>query len=89
MSGVGHTRGMYYVYLLQDETKKLYVGYSENLKQRLREHIGGQVNTTKVYKAPRLVWYCAFENKKRALEFEKYLKVGSGHAFVRKHLVTY
>ena len=79
---------MHYVYILQDERKKLYVGYSEDLKKRLQYHQSGNVVTTKNYKEPSLVWYCAFTDKKRALIFEKYLKIGSGHAFARRHLIN-
>lgn len=78
---------MYYVYILQDERDKLYVGYSSDLKERLKDHQYKAVATTKIYKEPRLAWYCAFQDKKAALDFEKYLKAGSGHAFARKHLV--
>ncbi|KKR91135.1 MAG: hypothetical protein UU42_C0021G0002 [Candidatus Woesebacteria bacterium GW2011_GWA1_41_13b] len=35
----------------------------------------------------KLVWYCAFENKGKAEDFELYLKSGSGKAFVYKRLV--
>ena len=79
---------MYYVYILQDTRKKLYIGYSADLKKRITDHAYGLVATTKKYRIPQLVWYCAFVDKKNALHFEKYLKVGSGHAFVRKHLVV-
>ncbi|MBI4088595.1 GIY-YIG nuclease family protein [Candidatus Kaiserbacteria bacterium] len=79
---------MYYVYLLQDERGELYVGYSSDLKKRIQDHTYKKVTTTKIYKGPLLIWYCAFKNKKAALDFEKYLKVGSGHAFARKHLVN-
>ena len=78
---------MHYIYLLQDERGKLYVGYSGDLRQRLSDHKSKRVNTTSTYKDPGLIWYCAFKNKKAALDFEKYLKIGSGHAFARKHLV--
>ena len=78
---------MHYVYILQDDTKKLYVGYSHDLKKRLLYHQNGEVATTKTYLDPKLIWYCAFQDKKKALDFERYLKIGSGHAFVRKHLV--
>ena len=84
---VGHALGMHYVYILQDERAKLYVGYSSDLKKRLKDHQYKEVSTTKIYKEPQLVWYCAFRGKKTALDFEKYLKAGSGHAFARKHLV--
>ncbi|MFA7309377.1 MAG: GIY-YIG nuclease family protein [Candidatus Paceibacterota bacterium] len=79
---------MHYVYILQDEQEKLYVGYSEDLKRRLRYHASGNVATTRTYKEPKLIWYCGFAQKKAALDFEKYLKVGSGHAFVRKHFLS-
>jgi len=77
---------MHYVYLLRDEQQKLYVGYSANLKERIRDHQHKRVGTTKVYQGPKLLWYCAFYDKKVALDFERYLKEGSGHAFARKHL---
>jgi len=35
----------------------------------------------------KLIFYSAFENKVKVLDFEKYLKHGSGHAFARKRLV--
>ena len=77
---------MYYVYLLADVDKRFYIGYSHDLRKRLKYHESGDVTTTKKYHQPKLVWYCAFTNKKKALDFEKYLKVGSGHAFAHKHL---
>ncbi|MEK7086465.1 MAG: GIY-YIG nuclease family protein [Patescibacteria group bacterium] len=78
---------MYYVYILQDDCGKLYFGYSSDLKQRIETHRYKGVSTTKSYQEPQLIWYCAFTNKKKALDFEKYLKVGSGHAFAKKRLV--
>ncbi|HCM43955.1 TPA: excinuclease ABC subunit C [Candidatus Kaiserbacteria bacterium] len=78
---------MHYIYILQDESAKIYVGYTNDLRRRVGHHKHGEVNTTKAYNNPTLVWYCAFKSKKRALEFERYLKRGSGHAFMRKHLL--
>ena len=78
---------MHYVYTLRDVDGKLYVGYSADLRKRFKDHQYKGVVTTRTYKEPKLVWYCAFVDKKRALDFERYLKGGSGHAFVRKHLV--
>jgi len=78
---------MHYVYILQDEQKKLYFGYSGDLKKRIQDHLYKEVTTTRIYKKPLLVLYCAFREKKTALDFEKYLKAGSGHAFARKHLI--
>lgn len=79
---------MYYVYILKDEkNNKRYVGFSENLKERLQSHKDKTVKTTSVSSTYILIFYCAFKNKQRALSFEKYLKHGSGHAFANKHLL--
>ena len=79
---------MYYVYILRDSnTKKLYVGYSQDLKRRIKDHTYKTVSTTKIYKEAKLVWYCSFLDKKQALAFERYLKAGSGYAFTKRHLV--
>ena len=79
---------MHYVYILQDSSKKMYIGYSQDLKRRIKDHTYKTVSTTKIYKEAKLVWYCAFLDNKQALDFERYLKAGSGHAFARRHLVN-
>ncbi|MFY9462519.1 MAG: GIY-YIG nuclease family protein [Candidatus Sungiibacteriota bacterium] len=79
---------MLYVYILQSlKDKSFYVGFTEDLKRRLVVHNSGGDEYTSRRKPFRLVWYCAFHSKKQALEFEKYLKSGSGRAFLKKHLV--
>jgi len=78
---------MHYVYVLQDMSGKSYIGYSHNLKRRLSEHESQMVRTTSGYGKISLKWYCAFSNKKKALDFEKYLKKGSGNAFAKRHLI--
>ena len=79
---------MFYVYILRStKDKNYYVGFSENLKQRLKDHNWHTVKSTKSRGPYQLVWYSGFEDKKRALGFEKYLKSGSGFAFRNKHLI--
>ncbi|MDP3874942.1 MAG: GIY-YIG nuclease family protein [bacterium] len=79
---------MFKVYILQSlKDNSFYTGLTENLLQRLKDHNSGSssyFNTKRPYK---LVWYCVFKDKPKAIQFEKYLKNGSGFAFVRKHLV--
>jgi len=79
---------MYYVYIIQSQKdKSFYTGFTENLKQRIKEH-NWHLSKYSKNKAPfEIDWYCAFKNKKKALDFEKYLKSGSGFAFSRKRLV--
>ena len=78
---------MYYVYILELINNKYYTGFSSNLKERVNEHIKGNVKQTYKYRPLKLVYYCAFVSKKKALDFEKYLKTNSGFAFRNKHLI--
>ena len=78
---------MYYVYILKLKDGSYYVGYSDNLKQRISEHKKGKVKTTKNLHPLTLVYYSAFVRKEKAIKFERYLKKGSGFAFRNKHLV--
>lgn len=76
---------MFYTYiLLNHQTGRYYVGYSSDLKNRLKQHCDGKVKSTKSNLNYELVWYCAFVNRDLALLFEKYLKSGSGIAFMKK-----
>lgn len=79
---------MYYVYLIESvaSPKSRYVGYSEDLCQRLADHNAGRNVSTRTGRPWRLVTYLAFSAKAQALEFERYMKSGSGHAFARKRL---
>ncbi|MFZ5932737.1 MAG: GIY-YIG nuclease family protein [Patescibacteria group bacterium] len=78
---------MYYCYILKLSNDNYYVGYSDNLKQRIAEHKNGRVFTTKKFLPAKLIYYAAFVSKKRALDFERYLKTNSGFAFRNKHLI--
>jgi len=79
---------MYCVYLIESSatTARRYVGFSEDLRQRLGEHNSGKLATTAAHRPWRLVTYLGFSSKHQALAFERYLKSGSGHAFAGKHL---
>lgn len=76
---------MYYTYILYNKvTKQYYIGYAVDLKNRLKEHSSGKVQSTKSNLNYELEWYCAFKTEKKAVAFEKYLKSGSGIAFMKK-----
>jgi predicted GIY-YIG superfamily endonuclease len=47
----------------------------------------GSQRTPQKFKPWKLVWYCAFPDKYKALAFEKYLKSHSGRAFAKKRLL--
>ena len=78
---------MLYVYILESllESGGFYVGITEDLKLRLKQHNAGDVFHTAKYKPWMLKNYFAFEDRKKAYAFERYLKSGSGRAFAKKH----
>lgn len=78
---------MYYVYILQLENGECYSGYTKDLRARLAEHKRGTTVTTNRLPPEKLLYYAAFETKKLALEFERYLKMPSGFAFRNKRLI--
>jgi predicted GIY-YIG superfamily endonuclease len=75
----------YYVYVLKCNDNKTYIGCCDNLKERVERHQKGHVLATKDRFPVELICYFAFSNKYTAYNFEKYLKSGSGRAFVKKH----
>ncbi|MFA5187848.1 MAG: GIY-YIG nuclease family protein [Patescibacteria group bacterium] len=80
---------MFFVYILQSIKfpKKLYTGFSENIDNRLIDHNKGNSEYTDTFKPWKIIFYCAFENKEKALNFERYLKTSSGIAFRNKRLI--
>ena len=80
---------MYYVYILKSsKTPKLYYGYTSDLKRRFKEHNEGKSQFTKPCIPWKLVWYCAFEEEQNAKDFELFINLGSGKAFVYKRLIN-
>ncbi len=75
------------VYILKCSNGKHYTGFTRRLKQRLVEHQKGEVSYTKDKLPVELVHVSYFSNNKKAYDFERYLKTGSGIAFRNKRLI--
>ncbi|WP_423738476.1 GIY-YIG nuclease family protein [Christiangramia lutea] len=75
------------VYLLECSDKTIYVGCTSNFQRRFQEHCAGKVKSTKQRLPVFLVTQIHFNDKYKAYAFEKYLKTGSGRAFLNKRLV--
>jgi predicted GIY-YIG superfamily endonuclease len=86
----GPVTTMYFVYILRSEKQasRIYVGVTNDLDRRLGEHANSERDQyTHRYRPWKLETYVVFSNRLLAMEFEKYLKTGSGRAFMRRHLV--
>ncbi len=79
---------MYYVYILKSlKDNGRYTGYTTDIDDRLTGHFKGQVTATKNRLPLELVVYFTFSDKSKATKFERYLKTGSGRAFINKHFI--
>jgi putative endonuclease len=78
---------MCYVYILQSESDDgLYIGFTTDLKRRLKEHQTGKSFATS-YRGPwRLIYYEAYLEELDALGRERYLKSGGGRRFLKAQL---
>ena len=76
-----------YVYILQSEScpDRFYVGLTDDLRDRLRRHNGGEVASTRSRGPWTMKNAFGFRDRERAAAFEQYLKSGSGRAFARRH----
>ena len=77
----------WFVYILSLRNGKYYTGYTRDLEERLWRHAHGMVPYTVPFRPVQLVFYCALPDKYMAIAFEKYLKSGSGRAFMNKRLI--
>ncbi|MFA4871638.1 MAG: GIY-YIG nuclease family protein [Patescibacteria group bacterium] len=76
----------YFIYwLISEDSKNTYIGFSENICRRVREHRAGQVNTTKHFGKFKCYILERANNLETALIREKYWKSCAG----RKKLKVY
>jgi putative endonuclease len=80
----------FYVYVLKSLTKNfIYIGYTENLKQRFKEHNSGESKSTRPYLPYEIVHYEAYRNMEDAKRREHYLKTNKGKTALKTMLVEY
>ena len=81
---------MFYNYVLQSvKNDNLYIGYTSNLKKRLKEHNQGLSKSTKPYMPWKLIYYEACLNEKDAKRREGYLKKTQGQRLLKRRLKEY
>ncbi|MBP9758121.1 GIY-YIG nuclease family protein [Candidatus Dojkabacteria bacterium] len=81
---------MSFIYILHSRKDgKLYTGFTNNLTNRLKAHLGGYVRSTQKRLPLELIHYEYFVNESDAKRREKYLKGGNGKAEVKILLKSY
>ncbi len=80
----------FYTYILQSiKHQDLYVGYTTDLKERLKKHNSGSNVSTKSHRPWFLIFYEAYRNEKDAKRREKYFKTSQGSRLLKRMLKEY
>lgn len=78
---------MFYTYVLKSKVDaKLYIGWTDNLKKRLKDHNDGKVIATKGRIPFSLIYYECCLVREKAILREKYFKSGSGRNFLKNRI---
>jgi putative endonuclease len=81
---------MFYTYVLRSKRDgKHYIGFTEDLERRLREHNDGLVKATEHRRPLELEYFEACLAKEDAIKREKYFKTGFGRRFIKERLKNY
>jgi putative endonuclease len=74
----------YFVYCLYSESRdRIYVGHTDNLDRRFKQHCDGYVGSTKPYRPYRMIYNEEQPDKSSAMKRERELKLSSGRKFLR------
>ena len=78
---------MYYTYILLSlKDWKFYIGYSSDLKQRIKDHFCGKNKSTSPRRPFKLIYYEAHLSKKDAMRRERYFKTDKGKSSLKQML---
>ena len=78
---------MFYTYVLYSlKDKRLYTGYTDDLRNRFKLHNNNRIRATKGRGPFQLIYYEACLNQMDAIAREKYLKSGPGKRYLKNRL---
>ena len=76
------------VYVLKSlRDSKRYIGYTENLDRRIREHNTGMVKSTRHRKPLEIIYTEEFRSKAEAQQREKFFKSGKGREYLKEKML--
>lgn len=80
---------MWTVYGLRCNDGRLYVGCTNDLERRIKDHESGKCKYTASRKPFTLQFSISLPDKYLAFDLERYLKRGSGRSFIKRHLIKF
>ena len=84
-------QAFFYVYVLESlqQSHKLYIGFTNNLEKRLKEHNQGASQSTQYYLPWKIIYCEACRDILDAKRREKYLKTSQGRRFLKRRIKEY
>lgn len=78
------------MYVLRSEmsSDRHYVGITSNVDERLEWHNHGPCGHTTAHRPWSIAVVIEFPTEQQAVQFERYLKSGSGRAFAKRHFAA-
>ncbi len=74
------------VYMLRFERDgSRYIGHTDNLVRRIKQHLAGKCKYTKSKGPFKLIYVEVFESREEAVKREKFLKSRAGRRFLDKY----
>ena len=79
---------LFFVYALKSVARNyIYVGLTDNLERRIKQHNDGKSKTTKAYSPFVLIYSEVCDTRVAARKREVYLKSGVGKSFLKKLII--
>ncbi|MDO8560703.1 MAG: GIY-YIG nuclease family protein [bacterium] len=81
---------MYFTYVIENELGRKYTGSTENITERILMHNDlspskARLHKTTYRKGPwKLIYATNFKTRREALQFEKFLKTGTGRKWIKR-----
>lgn len=73
-----------FVYVIRSQVdERDYVGLTQSIERRLKEHNSGKTKSTKGYRPWKLLFFEEYNDRKVARKREKYLKSGYGKMWIK------
>jgi putative endonuclease len=77
----------YYTYVLKSLVdNKFYIGWTDDLEQRISKHQKGLVSSTILRRPLKMIYFEACLDKEKAIKREEQFKTGFGRAYLNRRL---
>ena len=77
-------RGKFFIYVLKCSNDSFYIGQTEDIPRRLKQHEGGEVSWTAKHLPVEIIHWEQFDSREAAVKREQDLKTGFGRKWLKR-----